>query len=334
MIDPKIQKKVLERFSERRRAREDELSRRHREVSAKIPEILSLDAELKTTLLQVARAAFESGTDPKPRLDAIKDRNLGLLAKRGELLKQNGYPADYLNLPPHCKKCSDYGYVGSEPCSCFLEECVREQNRELSSVLDIRGQNFDSFVSEYFSDDPSDGEGGISPRENIEIFKDIFSGYARNFGRHSMNMVFYGGPGLGKTFMSSCIAKEVAQKGFSVVYESAVNIFSNLEKEKFGENDAELSMQIKRYTLCDLLIIDDLGTELTTAFICSALYWLLNARLTERRQVIISTNLSPRELSAKYTPQIASRLSFEFDRFHFFGKDVRQVIKDERNKRL
>ncbi len=330
MIDPKIQKRVLERFEQRRRMREDELTRRTREVQEGIPELSELETELKTTVLQVARAAFESGGDPKPRIDAVKNRHVELVAERSELLKKNGYPADYLNLPPSCKKCSDYGFIGSAPCTCFLQECVREQTRELSSVLDIKGQNFDSFLSEYYSDNPGDGEGGVSPRENMEIFKDIFSGYARNFGRHSMNMLFYGGPGLGKTFMSSCIAKEVALKGFSVVYDTAVNIFTNLEREKFGENDDELRIQIKRYMACDLLIIDDLGTELTTSFTLSALYHLMNTRLLERRQMIISTNLGPKEIAARYTPQIASRMNYEFDRFHFFGRDVRQVIKENR----
>ncbi|MCX7614136.1 MAG: ATP-binding protein [Clostridiales bacterium] len=333
MIDPKIQKRVLERYAQRRRASEDELSRRTREVQDKIPEIAAIGKELRTTVLQVARAAFESGTDPKPRIDAVKNRHVELIAKRSELLVQNGYPAEYLNLAPSCKKCSDYGYIDSKPCSCFLEECVKEQGKELSSVLDIKGQNFDNFIGQYYSNNPGDGEGGVSPRQNMESFLDFFQDYAWNFGRHSINMLFYGGPGLGKTFMSSCIAKEVALKGFSVTYDTAINIFGNLEKEKFGENYEELQMQIKRYMLSDLLIIDDLGTELTTSFVCSSFYNLLNTRLIERRQMIISTNLSPKEIAARYTPQIASRLSFEFDRFHFFGKDVRQVMKENRRLR-
>lgn len=327
-VDPKIYKAVLSGYLERSRQRDTLLAKRREEIYAVIPRAAEIDSDLKNTLMNVARAAFNIGSDPAPHIAALKDRNLSLLKERGELLKAAGFSADYLNPGPACKKCDDTGFVGSSPCSCFLERCAKEQSRELSFILDTQGQTFDNFRWDFYSAAPN-GDTGISPRDNMESIYDEACEYARNFGRHSVNLLFCGAPGLGKTFLSSCIAREVAARGFSVVYDTAISVLSTLEREKFSAGDEETRAHAKRYFVCDLLLLDDLGTEMSTSFTSSAVYHLVNTRMMAKKPMIINTNLTPQDMRARYSPQLNSRLLGEFQLRFFFGEDIRRLKKND-----
>jgi DNA replication protein DnaC len=166
----------------------------------------------------------------------------------------------------------------------------------------------------------------------MEIIYEICVEYSRKFGENSKNLFFIGAPGLGKTFLSACIARVVADKGYSVVYDMATSIFSKLEEEKFRKTDdpeetLETRTEIKRYLECDLLILDDLGTEMVTSFTISALYELINTRLITNRKTIVSSNYSIEDLKRRYTEQIMSRLEGEYQVLTFRGDDIRKIKK-------
>ena len=214
-------------------------------------------------------------------------------------------------------------------CRCLRELCAREQIAELSKLLDLGEQSFDTFRMDYYSQSP--WPGGTSPRENMELVYEVCLNYAQKFGRFPIrNLFLTGAPGLGKTFLSACIARTVSEKGHSVVYDTAGNIFAQFEARKFQRDSAdgqEARDETRRYLNCDLLILDDLGSELVTQFTQSALYELVNSRLVGEKHTVISTNLTLEEAARRYPPQIASRLEGEYHALHFFGDDIRLLKK-------
>ena len=321
--DKKMLAAARRELERERAAREDELEERKRAVYAREPRIRAIDRELSATAASVLRAALESGGDPAAAIEQLRERNLSLQAERASLLGQLGLPGDYLTDKPLCPKCGDTGYDGSATCSCVRERYARLLKEQLSTVLPIQDQNFSRFNMNYYSTRP-DARLGLSPRENMEYNLDECKAYAANFGKDSPNLLLYGSTGLGKTFLSTCIAEAVSARGFSVAYDTAINIVAAYETIKFGNGDGEAAAErAARYERADLLIIDDMGTEMGTAFTVSALYNLINNRLMAKRPMIVNTNLMPEALSEKYSSAVASRLLGEFMALRFFGDDIR-----------
>ncbi len=325
--DKKLLAAARRELERERAARADELEERKRAVYAREPRIRAIDRELSATAASVLRAALESGGDPAAAIEQLRERNLSLQAERASLLGQLGLPGDYLTDKPLCPKCGDTGYDGSATCSCVRERYARLLKEQLSTVLPIQDQNFSRFNMNYYSTRP-DARLGLSPRENMEYNLDECKAYAANFGKDSPNLLLYGSTGLGKTFLSTCIAEAVSARGFSVAYDTAINIVAAYETIKFGNGDGEAAAErAARYERADLLIIDDMGTEMGTAFTVSALYNLINNRLMAKRPMIVNTNLMPEALSEKYSPAVASRLLGEFMALRFFGDDIRLLKK-------
>ena len=231
-----------------------------------------------------------------------------------------------------CPKCGDTGWRGAEMCECLKTLCTEEQIRGLSRLLDLGGQSFDAFQLEYYSPLPCPGR-NATPRKNMELVYEICLNYAQKFGRFPVRNLFLSGPpGLGKTFLSACIAREVSENGFSVVYDTAVNIFAQYEAQRFSrdiDDSREARDETRRYRVCDLLILDDLGSEMTSPLIQSALYTLINTRLTAEKRTVISSNLSIEDVRRRYSPQIASRLEGEYRVLPFFGDDIRLLKKQK-----
>ena len=325
--DKKLLAAARRELERERAARADELEERKRAVYAGEARIRGIDRELSATAASVLRAALESGGDPAAAIEQLRERNLSLQAGRASLLGQLGLPGDYLTDKPLCPKCGDTGYDGSATCSCVRERYARLLKEQLSTVLPIQDQNFSRFNMNYYSTRP-DARLGLSPRENMEYNLDECKAYAANFGKDSPNLLLYGSTGLGKTFLSTCIAEAVSARGFSVAYDTAINIVAAYETIKFGNGDGEAAAErAARYERADLLIIDDMGTEMGTAFTVSALYNLINNRLMAKRPMIVNTNLMPEALSEKYSPAVASRLLGEFMALRFFGDDIRLLKK-------
>ena len=323
--DAAVLKRATARLEEQRRRRQDDLAERRAEVEARVPRVAEIDARLRRTLLDVARATFRGG-DPTDEINALRDENLALQAEREALLAAAGYSPDVLEDKPACPRCGDKGWVGANMCDCLKVLCAQEQIKELSKLLDLGEQSFQSFRLDLYSTEPWPGM-GVSPRENMTRVLDVCRNYAQRFGKFYFdNLFLYGAPGLGKTFLSACIARVVSENGFSVVYDTAGNIFSAFEDRKFSrdeEDTREAREETNRYLNCDLLILDDLGSEMTTALTQAALYTLINTRLVAGRRTVISSNLTPDDVRRRYTPQIASRLEGEYRALPFFGEDIR-----------
>ena len=327
-----VLRRAAKRLEERRRQRQERQERRQREIYAQLPRVAEIDRELKGTICQIIAASLRDGRDPAPSIKVIRDRNLDLQAEKARLLAEHGFPPDALDDRPDCPRCGDTGWVGAAMCSCLRELCAQEQIRELSKLLDLGEQSFDTFSLDLYSPLPWPGE-ELSPRENMEFILEVCSNYARKFGKfYFRNLFLTGAPGLGKTFLSACIARTVSEKGFSVVYDTAVNVFARFEEQKFArdrEEAGEARDDTRRYLGCDLLILDDLGSELTTPFVQSALYTLINSRLSADKRTVISSNLSMDQIRQRYTPQIASRLEGEYRVLPFYGEDIRLLRKGQ-----
>lgn len=323
-VDGKIMQRAMARWQQEKQRHADEIQQRKRVLYAKEPRLRQIEAELSTTMSRLIAGALSDGSDPLPAIRVLRDENMDLQRQRAELLAANGYPMDYLEDRPLCDKCGDTGFTKDGVCECLGRYCASEQIRELSKMLDLGTQSFETFDFNWYSGAIS-SEIGISSREQMEENFDTCQDYAHQFGARSDNLLLSGDPGLGKTFLSACIARVVSQNGYSVVYDTAGHIFSRLEAVKFNREDAESDDDAARYASCDLLIIDDLGTEMTTAFVQSALYQMVNGRLLRGKKTVISTNLNPDELGSRYGRALRSRLEGEYRILPFFGEDIRKL---------
>ena len=296
------------------------------EIFRTLPRAREIDRKLRQTMAQVVAAALREGVDPGPALAHIRAENQALQRELSGLLTSHGWSTGALEDKPMCPKCGDTGWVGAGMCDCLKALCAQEQLKELSQLLDLGEQSFDRFDLGCYSPEvwPAWGR---SPRENMEKVLKICRDYAQNFGRYYFDNLFLSGStGLGKTFLSACIARTVSENGFSVVYDTAGEVFSRFETQKFSRDEEsvrEAKDDTRRYLRCDLLILDDLGSEMTTPFVQSALYQLVNARLTAEKGTVISSNLTMDDVRVRYTPQIASRLEGEYRVLPFFGRDIR-----------
>lgn len=290
---------------------------------ARVPRIREIDMELRGTMAQAARAAFDQGSDGKELLAKAREQNLALQRERARLAAEN-FEDGFLDEVPICEKCGGSGYIGSTMCECLEELCRQEQKKEVS-VLSGSRDSFNQFRLDFYSD-VADPKLGASPRTIMERNFQTARRFALSFRPNAGNLLFVGNTGLGKTFLSACIARAVTDRGFSVVYESAGHLFSKLEQARFNSNE-QTRAEVAKFTACDLLILDDLGTEMPGQFVTAALYSLLNDRLMAGKAMVVSTNLNLDELTRRYSPQIASRLHGSFTRLTFVGEDIR-VMKN------
>lgn len=332
--DGKIMRLAQSRFEADREERSRLLQERRESIFARRPRLREIEGELRAATSRIVASAFQRGTDPLPALRRLRDENLSLQEEKSRLLAEMGLPADALDERPVCPLCEDRGYRDGAVCRCLRKYYAREQQKELSRMLDLGNQSFDTFLLDYYSEAP-DPDFGTSPRRNMEAVYDICADYAHGFGRRPRNLLLFGAPGLGKTFLSAAIAREVSGEGWSVVYDTAGHVFELFETRKFGREEyEEASADVERILKCDLLILDDLGTELTTDFVRSALYQIINTRLMEQKSTILSTNLMPSEIARRYSAQVSSRLEGEYQLLAFYGEDIRKLKKSRQESRM
>ena len=328
-FEPKIVQRAAARLERRREGRERRRWMLERQLYQREPKLRDLDRALRGTMVELTDliASGKAVAPDGPEIAAIRAKNLDLQAQRAQLLHAMGYPPDALDDSPACPQCGDTGWVGTQMCSCLKQLCTQEQIKELTRLLDLtEEQSFARLRLDVYSDQPWQGM-ARSPRENMTRIVTVCQGFARQFPNYPLkNLLLSGGTGLGKTFLSGCIAREVSERGASVVYDTAISLFATFESRKFSrdmEEGRQARDDTRRYLNCDLLILDDLGSELTTPFVHSALYELINSRLLTDRRTIISTNLSMEQIAARYTPQIASRIEGLFQELTFYGEDIR-----------
>ena len=302
------------------------LKARKDEISEKYPEIIDIDNKIQKLSLKMALAVLKS-SDSDKTLHDFKEAITDLRIKKCEMLVEKGYTPEYLTMHYHCEKCKDTGFIGSKKCSCYKEKLIKlyYKDSELENV--IQKNNFDNFdLSLYTSHRIGDEK--FSPRKNIEnILEYIQTEYIPNFSYISTNLLFYGNPGSGKTYLSYCISKDILDKGFLVVYKTSEELIQNLRDIRFNNNSNLESLLIE----CDLLIIDDLGAEHLNEFSITELFNLLNRKILNNKKMIISTNLSLSDIVKNYTERISSRLLGNFKLFKFYSEDIR--IKQNLSKK-
>ncbi len=324
-IDGKLMAKARERLLSIKQDNEKLQEERLLEVYTRVPEIRRIDSALRSLMGEVISASLKKGEAARREIDAISEKSLLLCGEKAEALVAAGYSADYLDDVYSCPVCRDTGYTDSGvACRCLMKLYEEEKSLYLSSIPGHEGDSFSAFSLDYYTG---------ADREVMEMTLDLCRSYALGFGVDSPNLLFRGGTGLGKTFLSGCVAKAVSDKGYSVVYETASDAFAAFEDRKFSRDLAQSEAageRVRRILDCDLLILDDLGTEMSTSFTHSALYNIVNSRLTAGKKTIISTNLSAAEMAERYTPQVMSRISGEYDTVYFRGRDIRAIKKERR----
>ena len=318
--------RAREKLEKIRSDNQSEHARRVSTVYGRSPEIVSLEARMRSQMAELVRLTASRPADLKQRLEALREENLSCQMRRTELLVEHGYEENYLDEIYSCPDCRDTGVYNGGVCRCLKKLYNAELTKELSALLQSGNESFDSFDLMLYDASPLPGS-TVSPRETMTHVFDAARRYADGFSRGSKNLLMQGGTGLGKTYLSACIARAVAEKGFSVCYDSAASALDAFETRKFSrdsEAGIEADKRVKRMLGCDLMILDDLGTEMNSPVSVSALYSLINTRLVNALPTIISTNLSDEGIDRRYTPQISSRIHGEYLRLPFVGSDIRR----------
>jgi len=314
---------VETRFLTRRTAREQLIEERKKEVFQKSPRLKEIETELDSNGYSVMLEIMDGKISPEDGAKFLRERHKKLNEEKKEILSVLGYSEDYLNPPYNCDKCNDTGYVNGELCTCFKNEVIKETYKESNLTKQLQNQTFLNFKLDYYSDEVSDEE-GISPREHMRTVLARCVSFVADYDKVNTNLLFYGPSGLGKTYLSSCIANELLEGNKTVLYHTASVIFSALEEMRFGRDQSEEAQILARRIFdVDLLIIDDLGTEFMTQFSVAELFRIINTRLLNGKKMIISTNLSLEDLEKKYSERIVSRIMGSFDLIKFFGEDIR-----------
>ena len=324
--DGKLLARARAELEKDRAANRDEQLRRRGEVYARVPEVREIDTALRAQMARLVRLTISKSPTLAGELEQLKEENLNLQMRRAELLTERGFGAGYLDEIVSCPKCRDTGIYEGGVCPCLEKRYNRELTKELGALLRRGDESFERFDLTLYPDVP-DPATGLAPRDAMRRVSDACRRYAEGFSAASPNLLFQGGTGLGKTWLSACIARVVAASGFSVCYDTASAAREAYERAKFARDTEEgeaAAVRVRRMESCDLMILDDLGTEMTTSMSQSALYTLINTRLVDKKPTIVSTNLSDDELTRRYTPQIASRILGEFRCFPFVGEDIRR----------
>ena len=330
--DGKLLARARQKLERQREDNRAEQRRRLDRVYARVPEIREIDAKMRGQMASLVKLTLSKRPDMREQLEALEKENLDLQARRAELLVEHGWPMDYLDESVSCPVCRDTGVDHDRPCACLIKLYNRELTEELGGLLRHGDERFERFDLSLYSDRP-DPVAGVVPREAMEVNLAICKRFAENFPDVKVNLLMQGGSGLGKTFLSACIARVVAEKGCSVCYDTAAAALEAFERQKFSRDSEEAEAadtRVKRMLSCDLMILDDLGTEMVTSLSISALYTLLNTRLVAGKRTIISTNCSSEELRRKYSQQICSRLAGEFRTLPFVGEDIRLKKRENR----
>ena len=312
--------RIKAEFSQKYIAARERAGEKRMELHAKFPRIREIDALLSRTGMDIM-GVIASGKNTDEQIKMIRRRNDTLLSERGDILRENGYPEDYSDIKYECDKCGDTGFVNTKMCDCMKKALILAGYESSGIGALMRTQSFENFSLDFY-------RGGGGNPETMRMAYEHLKKFADGFDRDTYkNFLFIGGTGLGKTHLSTSVAKRVIDGGHDVLYVTAVGMIGDYEEKRFGDGRGA-GHDISRYTDAELLIIDDLGTEVTNQFTLACLYDVLNNRINSRKCTIINTNLSVKELESRYSDRIYSRLMGEYTPVLFVGADIRkQKIK-------
>ena len=310
---------IMRGYDEIRDRHRHELSDREAEIAQKIPAISALDDEAAALSVSAAKRRI---ADPDADLSLYNESMRKITEKRARLLLDGGYPADYLEMQYDCPHCRDSGYIGSEQCACFKKAAAALLYKEYSISGILEKENFSHFSFDWYSDTMKDKTTGKTARETAASACREALRFIERIGKEDNNLFIFGSTGVGKTFLTHCIAKEVLDRSWSALYFTAGDLFELLADVTFGR-DGRNSSHLETILACDFLTIDDLGTELTNNLVATGFYQVLNERILRQKSTIISTNLPMQEISARYSERIFSRLTSHYTIIRLIGDDIR-----------
>lgn len=310
-------KQVLDR---RRETAEREAEQKTEELELLSPELRALNRKLSAAGLKAVQLAI---TGDQAAMDRLRDENLADQERRREILESLGSSEEALEVHYTCPVCNDTGIVGNHYCDCFKRLVKSLQTENLNAVSPAGDSTFDNFNLAYYQG-VTDPETGVDAYSRMGQIVSYCEAYAEDFGLSSPSLILYGNTGLGKTHLSLAIANKAIEKGFNVLYGSAHNLLSEIEKEHFGRLKTDDSPE-DNVLNADLLILDDLGAEFSTSFTVSMVYNIINTRILKGLPTIISTNLWYDEISDKYGNRVYSRIIGNYTPLEFAGRDVRQL---------
>ena len=300
---------LMRTYEQRQLDNEHALRKRYETACSMIPELPALDNAISSSSIKQARLLLDGHEDA---LSELKKEISRLSAQKQALLCSHGFPEDYLELHYLCPDCKDTGYIGTNKCHCFKKAIVDLLYTQSNLQEILEKENFSTFSLDYYSSNHKDPLTGRSSLEAIQTALHICHEFVDTFSEDFRNILLYGDTGVGKTFLSHCIAKEVMDSSYSVIYFSASRLFDVLAKNMFGKKDEETDDSLDYIYNCDLLIIDDLGTELANTFTTSQLFSCLNERILRRKSTIISTNLALDDIKTIYSERIILVITFYF----------------------
>ncbi len=307
--------KVRKEFENKYRIARADAEAKTAEIHMLIPDIFEIDRVLSHTGLDIMKVISSGVKDTDSEIAKLEARNNALISRRDELLEAHGFSKDYTDVHYDCDKCGDTGFVDTKMCECMRRALIKLGYESSGLGALIGKQTFENFDISYYND-----------RERMQNYADILREFAENFRQYKdKSFLLIGGTGLGKTHLSTAVAQKVIDAGHDVLYVSAISMMGDFEQNRFGSaSPTPVSNDISRYYSADLLIIDDLGTEVVNKFTQSCIYEIVNTRINTSKATIINTNLLPTELNSTYTERISSRLLGEYQPMLFEGKDIRK----------
>lgn len=312
------------------------LDEKYKEIYTKIPRIKEINDDISSISVEGAKKMLLENTGTT---GDIKKQIEKLSKEKALLLRQNGYPDNYLAMEYTCPKCQDTGYIGYDKCSCLRNSIIEILYEQSNIKENIEKENFNTFSFKHYNNTVKDNITGLTPLENIHDVVKTCREYIDNFDQASRSssskaiakhrsLYLYGPTGVGKTFLTNCIAKELIESSHSVIYVSSIRLFDILANNTFKKNIVDDAKDLADSLLdCDLLIIDDLGTEMVNSFTASALFNCINERHLRRKSVIISTNLSLAELRQTYSERVFSRITSNYTLLKVYGDDLRLKLR-------
>ncbi len=324
---------IILQYEKDRTKAEDAARERRLEVYKSFPRVKQIDSELGLIGIDIAKAIFAGNIDIKKYIKDKKKHSIDLKMEKAEILSRAGLTIDYDSPKYKCSDCNDTGYIGTEKCHCFKQKIIDKYYDQSNLKNILKKENFDMFVFDYYSPHKFEDE-SLSPRKNIEgIFKTCID-FVSSFDKSNQNLFFYGKSGLGKTFLSNCIAKDLLDKGKLVIYQTASSLVDILKDATFDNENRLAKERADDIFDCDLLIIDDLGTEYIANFSQTELFNIINKRLISNKKMIVSTNLSLDNLFKTYSERITSRIIGNFTVCKFYGEDIRYKIGEQKRKNV
>jgi len=311
---------IWQMYLERQTRNQETHNARYREVCEAIPEYPRLEKQLTESYLNLAKTTADETFDLKRALNNMR----GQAKQKEALLVAGGFPKDYLEPLYDCPDCHDTAIYQGKKCHCYQKEAIQLLYRQSGLATLLAQENFNTFQTDFYSPNFIDKSTGFSARELIEAALKISRNFIKNFDQQHRNLYIQGSVGVGKTFLSNCIAKELLDQGKSVLYFSAAQFFDTMVKTAFERNEGDINPMRALLFECDLLIIDDLGTEYTNQATISQFFVILNERLQQKKSFVISSNISPNQLSDQYNERITSRILNNFIPIRIVGTDIRK----------